>query len=103
VWQEGKRSQDLAAAVGSTKFSAIITSQLLRTRETAEPISAASGVVPQIVSLTPGQATAYEQGVVEALRKLSGQTVLVVSHSRSGPDYYGYWRPTFACRLRERT
>lgn len=80
-----KRAQDLAAALKDTKFTAIITSQLTRTRETAEPVVSALGLTPEVVPLNRGEAAAYEQAVVAALRKHVGGSVLVVSHSRSGP------------------
>jgi broad specificity phosphatase PhoE len=80
-----KRAQELASVLKDTRFSAIITSQLLRTRETAQPIVTALGLTSEIVPLNPGQAKQYEQGVVAALRKHVGGSVLVVSHSRSGP------------------
>jgi phosphohistidine phosphatase SixA len=80
-----KRAQDLAAALRDTKFSAIITSQLLRTRETAQLIAAALGLSPEVVPLDTKNPSGYREGVVAALRKHAGGSVLVVSHSRSGP------------------
>jgi len=80
-----KRAQDLAAVLKDTKFTAVITSQLTRTRETAQPIVSALGLTPEIVPLNRGQAVEYEKGVLAAVRKYTGRSVLVVSHSLSGP------------------
>jgi phosphohistidine phosphatase SixA len=93
-----KRAQDLAAALSDTKFSAIITSQLLRTRETAQPIAAAQGLTPEVVPLDTaipsgaesverraGTEGKYVKALEVALRKHAGDSVLVVSHSRLGP------------------
>src|SRR5207248_969222 len=38
-----KRAQDLAATLRGTKFSAIVTTQLVRTRQTAQPLAGALG------------------------------------------------------------
>ena len=80
-----KRAEDLAAALRDTKFSAIITTQLIRTRDTASPIAAALGIVPEIVAINPGQADAHVKAIEGAVHKHAGEIVLVVNHSNMLP------------------
>ena len=97
-----KRAQDLTAALGNAGVTAIITTQLRRTRETAQPLAAALGLVPEIIQVGEkalvanpapgaqfppevGQARAEYVKVLErAIRGQSG-IVLVVGHDWSGP------------------
>src|SRR5436190_14562088 len=46
-----KRAQDLAAALRNAGVTAIITTQLRRTRETAQPLSAVLGLVPEVIQV----------------------------------------------------
>src|SRR5947209_13815084 len=46
-----KRAQDLATALRNAGVTAIITTQLRRTRETAQPLATALGLVPQGVNV----------------------------------------------------
>jgi phosphohistidine phosphatase SixA len=80
-----KRADDLAAALRDMKFSAIITTQLIRTRETARPVASALGIVPEIVPNNSGQAEAHIKAVEGAVRKHRGETLLVVNHSNVLP------------------
>lgn len=101
--QDGlKRAQDLAATLRDAGVTAIITTQLRRTRETAEPLAKALGLIPQVIQVgeaalvanpAPGanfppevvQARAEYVAVLEqAVRGQSG-VVLVVGHDWSGP------------------
>jgi phosphohistidine phosphatase SixA len=76
-----QRARDLAAALGNTKFSAIITTQLTRTRDTAQPVATALGLTPEIVTNNPAERDAHIKALAAALRKHAGGSVLVVSHS----------------------
>jgi phosphohistidine phosphatase SixA len=80
-----KRAGDLSAALHDMKFSAIITTQYIRTRETARPIASALGITPEIVPNNPGQAEAHIKAVEGAVRKHRGETLLVVEHSDTLP------------------
>src|SRR5579864_8198921 len=46
-----KRAQDLAEALRSAGVAAIITTQLRRTRDTAQPLATALGIVPEVVKV----------------------------------------------------
>ncbi len=80
-----KRSQDLAAVLGDAKLTAIITTQLRRTRETAQPIAAMLGLAADPIYLDPQQQDAHIKAVLAALRNRAGGSVLVVGHSTTVP------------------
>jgi broad specificity phosphatase PhoE len=97
-----KRAQDLAAALRNAGVTAIITTQLRRTRETAQPLATALGLVPEVVTvgeralvsnpaadarLPPEvvrERAEYIKVLEPAVRRLSG-VVLVVGHDWSVP------------------
>lgn len=97
-----KRAQDLAATLPNAGVTAIITTQLRRTRDTAQPLATALGLVPKVVGvgeralvsnpaagaqLTPEvlqERAAYIKELEPAVRRLSG-VVLVVGHDWSVP------------------
>jgi phosphohistidine phosphatase SixA len=97
-----KRAQDLAAALRNAGVTAIITTQLRRTRETAQPLATALGLVPEVVNvgeralvsnpaadgrLPPEvvrERAEYIKVLEPAVRRLSG-VVLVVGHDWSVP------------------
>lgn len=97
-----KRAQDLAATLRNAGVTAIITTQLRRTRETAQPLATALGVVPEVVSvgqralvsnpvtgaqLPPevvSERAEYIKLLERAVRGRSG-VVLVVGHDWSAP------------------
>jgi phosphohistidine phosphatase SixA len=103
-----KRAQDLAAALRNAGVTSIITTQLRRTRETAQPLATALGLVPQVVNVgerallnisnPAGDAPIPPEVVKEraeyikvlepAVRRLSG-VVLVVGHDWSVPGLIG--------------
>ena len=74
------RARDLLEAVREANVSAIITTQFVRTKATAQPTAHALGITPQIVS---AQATPAQ--VAAAIRAHAGHTVLVVEHSNTLP------------------
>jgi broad specificity phosphatase PhoE len=84
-----KRAQDLASALSGTKFSAIITTQLVRTKQTAQPVATALGLTPEIIPYAAAQLEAHVKSVADAVRKHSGGSVLVVGHSTSIPLIIG--------------
>ncbi len=91
------RARALLDAVRDAHVSAVITTQLLRTRSTAAPTAAALGITPEVV--TAGGAT-HAQDVAAAIRKHAGQTVLVVGHSNTVPaiiEALGAKRPPPIC------
>ena len=91
------RAQALFQAVRDARVGAIITTQLLRTRSTAEPTATALGIRPEVV--TAGGAT-HAQDVAAAVRAHAGTTVLVVGHSNTVPaiiEALGAKRPAAIC------
>jgi broad specificity phosphatase PhoE len=84
--QDGqRRAEALAAVVKDARPTAIITTQLRRTVETARPSAAAVGMTPEVV---PISSTTTQQNAVEVaatVRKHPGTTVLVVGHGNTVP------------------
>ena len=97
-----KRAEDLAAALRNAGVTAIITTQLRRTRETAQPLAKALGIVPEVISVGQRALVAnpaagaqfppevlseraeYVKQLEQAVRGRSG-VVLVVGHDWSAP------------------
>lgn len=97
-----KRAQELATALRTAGVTAIITTQLRRTRETAQPLATALGIVPEVINvgeraLVPNPAAdaqfppevvkeraAYIKTLASTVRNRSG-VVLVVGHDWSVP------------------
>ena len=75
------RARALATALADANVQAVITTQLLRTRETARPLAEARGLTMETVPT--GAAAAHAQAVADAVRKHAGKTVLVVGHSNT--------------------
>jgi broad specificity phosphatase PhoE len=91
------RAQALLAAVRDAHVSAVITTQLLRTRSTAEPTASAFGIKPEVV---PAGGATHAQDVAAAIRTHVGKTVLVVGHSNTVPaiiEALGAKRPPPIC------
>jgi broad specificity phosphatase PhoE len=77
------RARDLWSAIKDAGVTAVITTQFARTRATAQPTATNAHITPEIVA-TSGQS--HAQDVANAVRKHSGQTVLVVGHSNTIPS-----------------
>jgi phosphohistidine phosphatase SixA len=98
-----KRAQDLAAALRNAGVTAIITTQLRRTRETALPLATTLGLKPEVIIVAKGalvsdpaahpelvqeakaQRRAYIKELDAVVRRFFGGTVLVVGHDWSVP------------------
>jgi broad specificity phosphatase PhoE len=97
-----KRAQDLAEALRNAGVTAIITTQVRRTRETAQPLATALGLTPEVLNVgeralvanpAPGQQfppevlkarAEYIKAIEAVVRRMSG-VVLVVGHDWSVP------------------
>lgn len=97
-----KRAQDLAATLRDAGVTAIITTQLHRTRDTAGPLAKALGITPEVIKVgeralvaNPAPGMQFAPEVVEerakyvatlesTLRQRSG-VILVVGHDWSVP------------------
>jgi broad specificity phosphatase PhoE len=78
-----QRAAALAEALRNTRVSAIYTTHLKRTRETAEPIAKASGVSVQPIQAGGGKS--HVEAVAAAVRGQADGVVLVVGHSNTVP------------------
>lgn len=81
-----ERATALATALKDAGVSAVITTQYLRTRETAEATATEFGIKPEIVSAGKGSVSAHAQAVAAAVMRHAGGTVLVVGHSNTVPE-----------------
>jgi broad specificity phosphatase PhoE len=77
------RAKALVDSATHAGVRAIITTQFLRTKETAAPTALALGITPEVVPATSPRSI---DDVVAAVRKHVGQTVLVVGHSNTVPE-----------------
>lgn len=78
------RAQALATLLTDSGVTAVITTELARTRETAAPLAAARRLTPVVVGVRVAPA-AHISGVVDAVRAQGGGVVLVVGHSNTIP------------------
>ena len=79
------RAQALAAALRDAGVTAVITTQLRRTRETAQPLAVARGLTPEVVPISRATIPAHVEAAAAAVRRHSGGVVLVVGHNNSVP------------------
>jgi broad specificity phosphatase PhoE len=81
-----QRAQDLAAALADAGVTAILTTQLKRSRDTAQPLATALRLTPEVVPVgSEGADDAHVAAVAAAVRRHAGEIVLVVGHSDSIP------------------
>jgi broad specificity phosphatase PhoE len=84
-----RRAQRLAGMLAPAGVQAIITSQFVRTQETARPLAEALGLVPTAVTLESdnfGNVAEHSiQRIVDRIHESSGGVVLVVGHSNTVP------------------
>jgi len=79
-----QRARDLERAIRGRHVNAIMTTQLKRTVQTAQPSAAAFHLAPEVYQATAdGKATGA--GMAELVRRHTGKTVLVVGHSNTVP------------------
>ena len=76
------RARALAAALVHANVQAVITTQLVRTRETGRPVAEARGLTMETVPVG-GAVAEHAKAVADAVRRHAGQTVLVVGHSNT--------------------
>lgn len=78
------RAAALAQALEGMKVTAIVTTHLQRTGQTAAPLARALGLTPEVVKIEKGEAIpAHAAKVAAAVRRHPGGVVLVVGHSNT--------------------
>ena len=79
-----QRARDLLQVLADAKVSAIITTQLARTKDTAKPL--ADSVHETLIVVATGNMKAHVDSVVSKVKNAKkGSTVLVVGHSNTVP------------------
>ena len=94
------RAEALAHALEGAGVTAIITTQFIRTGETAARTAQIAGVKPEIVPARWDSVPAHAAAVAAAVRRHAGGVVLVVGHSNTVPDIVaalGGERPDAIC------
>ena len=76
------RARALAEALADAGVQAVITTQLLRTRETARPLAERLSLATEVVAVGRS-AREHAKAVADAVREHAGQVVLVVGHSNT--------------------
>lgn len=86
------RSQELAHVLAAAGVKTIYTSQFIRTKQTAEPLTAKTGVTATVLTLKPNPDNPRliaEESTAELINKIlerPGESVLVIGHSNWIPD-----------------
>lgn len=80
-----QRAQDLAAALDDAGLTAIYTSDLQRTQQTAAPAAARESLSPLVFAVNNGPAQQAADIAAHIRENFSGRTVLVVGHSNTVP------------------
>jgi broad specificity phosphatase PhoE len=78
------RAKALAEVAKAAGVSAVITTQLQRTRQTAAPLAELLGLTPTVVT-TQSDVARHAAEIAAAVRQHGGKTVLVVGHSNTVP------------------
>lgn len=78
------RALALAGVLADAGVRSIITTHLLRTRDTGRPLAERLGITPQVIRVA-GPAADHARAVAEAVRAMPPGAVLVVGHSNTVP------------------
>lgn len=76
------RARALATALVNANVQAVITTKLVRTRDTGKPTAESRGLTMETVPVS-GAVADHAKAVADAVRKHAGRTVLVVGHSNT--------------------
>jgi broad specificity phosphatase PhoE len=94
------RARALARSLENAGVSAVITTQWIRTAETALPTARESGVTPEVVPVVWDSIPQHAAAIAAAVRRHQGGVVLIVGHSNTVPDIVaalGVERPAEVC------
>ena len=94
------RAEALARSLEDAGVTAVITTQWVRTAETAEPTAREAGASPEVVPVVWNSIPRNAADVAAAVRRHPGEVVLVVGHSNTVPDIVaalGVERPAEIC------
>ena len=78
------RALALAGVLADAGVRSIITTHLLRTRDTGRPLAERLGITPQLLRVA-GPAADHARAVADAVRAMPAGAVLVVGHSNTVP------------------
>lgn len=79
------RARALADVAREAGVDVIITTQFLRTRQTAAPLAAVTGIVPEVVA-AQSDVPSHARAIADLVRqRFAGRTILIVGHSNTVP------------------
>lgn len=79
------RAHDLVPLAREAGISAVVTTQFLRTRQTAAPTVQALGITPDVVAATANANEHARQIATLVRERYQGRAVLIVGHSNTVP------------------
>ena len=79
------RARDLVALAREAGIAAVVTTQFLRTRQTAAPTVQALGITPDVVASTADASEHARQIATLVRERYQGRSVLIVGHSNTVP------------------
>ncbi|MDX2220149.1 MAG: histidine phosphatase family protein [Burkholderiales bacterium] len=80
-----RRAQALAVALKRSNVTAVYTTQLRRTQETAAPLATAAGVTPRVLTVARGGVAEHVAEAVKLAREKPDGVVVIVGHSNTVP------------------
>lgn len=80
-----RRAEALATVLKGSKVTAIYTTQLRRTQETAAPLAKASGITPRVLTIARGGMAEHVAEAVRLAREKPDGVVVIVGHSNTVP------------------
>jgi broad specificity phosphatase PhoE len=84
-----RRAQALAEALQDAGVTAVVTTELKRTQQTAGPLATRRRLTPEVVATRSDATPAHAEAVAEAVRRHKRGVVLVVGHSNTVPAIIG--------------
>ncbi len=80
-----QRASALAEALRNSGITDIITTQFRRTLQTAQPVAATLGIIPEVIPVTPNDVQTHINGVLAAVHRHPEGMVLIVGHDITIP------------------
>lgn len=80
-----RRAAALTVALQDSKVSAVFTTQLRRTQETAAPLARAAGVTPKVLIISRGGLADHVAEAAKLAREQKDGVVVIVGHSNTVP------------------
>lgn len=80
-----RRAEALATALKDSRVTAIFTTQLRRTKDTAAPLAQQAGITPRVLTISRGGMADHVAEAVKLAREQKDGVVVIVGHSNTVP------------------